>query len=156
MTLWKEWGIYNLETSFTGEALYCGIFYRFLRQITMWLLYLFKLHRDIACRNMLVGATNNVKARFITIRHLSDELTGWQVSDFGLSRESNAYEAKSKEIPYKWTAPEVIKHQVSDKQSDVWSFGVCAWWVDHFVKVTSWLVWQDNREIFSLGKGKNL
>lgn len=71
-------------------------------------------HRDIACRNMLVGGDNQVK-----------------VSDFGLSRESNAYQAKSKEIPYKWTAPEVIDKQVSSKQSDVWSFGVCAWYVLH-------------------------
>ncbi|PRP83930.1 fer (fps/fes related) tyrosine kinase (phosphoprotein NCP94) [Planoprotostelium fungivorum] len=68
------------------------------------------IHRDIAARNMLLDTTRRVK-----------------ISDFGLSRESD-----SKQIPYKWTAPEVIRKGTSTMQSDVWSFGVCAWEIFSF------------------------
>ncbi|PRP76091.1 tyrosine-protein kinase Fer [Planoprotostelium fungivorum] len=74
------------------------------------------IHRDIAARNMLLDTNRRVK-----------------ISDFGLSRESDAYQLKSKQIPYKWTAPEVIRNGTSTMQSDVWSFGVCAWEIFSFV-----------------------
>lgn len=52
-----------------------------------------------------------------------------------MSRHGKIYRATSREIPYKWAAPEVLCDMESSPESDVWSFGVCMW------------------EILSLGKG---
>ncbi|PRP85757.1 hypothetical protein PROFUN_06351 [Planoprotostelium fungivorum] len=68
------------------------------------------IHRDLAARNLLLDAAMNIK-----------------ISDFGLSREDNVYNAKTTAIPYRWAAPEVIQDGVSTLQSDVWSFGVVVW-----------------------------
>ena len=49
------------------------------------------IHRDLAARNCLVGEKDIVK-----------------ISDFGMSREESVYLAKGpRQIPLKWTAPEV-------------------------------------------------
>jgi serine/threonine protein kinase len=45
----------------------------------------------------------------------------------GLSRDAEYYNAETKEIPYKWSAPEVVKYGKSTTASDVWSFGVVMW-----------------------------
>eukprot|EP01117_Protostelium_nocturnum_P018984 TRINITY_DN8080_c1_g1_i1.p1 TRINITY_DN8080_c1_g1~~TRINITY_DN8080_c1_g1_i1.p1 ORF type:complete len:169 (-),score=75.27 TRINITY_DN8080_c1_g1_i1:33-539(-) len=44
-----------------------------------------------------------------------------------MSREDSVYEAKSKILPYKWCAPEVIFEHKSSMKSDVWSYGVVMW-----------------------------
>eukprot|EP01117_Protostelium_nocturnum_P011236 TRINITY_DN407_c1_g1_i1.p1 TRINITY_DN407_c1_g1~~TRINITY_DN407_c1_g1_i1.p1 ORF type:complete len:1519 (+),score=354.97 TRINITY_DN407_c1_g1_i1:113-4669(+) len=75
------------------------------------------IHRDLAARNLLLDSTRHIK-----------------ISDFGMSREDSFYEAKTKVLPYRWCAPEVIHQGTSSSLSDVWSFGVCVW------------------EIFSLGE----
>jgi len=72
------------------------------------------IHRDLAARNCLVGKDYVVK-----------------ISDFGMSREENdegIYTIQTtKEIPIKWTAPEVWYYQTYTSKSDVWSFGILLW-----------------------------
>ncbi|XP_006021754.1 protein-tyrosine kinase 6 [Alligator sinensis] len=67
------------------------------------------IHRDLAARNILVGENNTCK-----------------VGDFGLARliKDDVYLSYSKNIPYKWTAPEAFSQGRYTTKSDVWSFGV--------------------------------
>lgn len=70
------------------------------------------VHKELAARNCLVGYELVVK-----------------VSDFGLSRDKVVYTKsdKSKLIPWKWSAPEVLSNDTNTSLSDVWSFGVLMW-----------------------------
>lgn len=71
------------------------------------------VHRDIAARNALVYAHDNVK-----------------LADFGLSRwveEQSYYKASKCKLPIKWMAPESINFRRFTTASDVWMFGVCMW-----------------------------
>uniref|UniRef100_A0A8D0G464 Tyrosine-protein kinase n=1 Tax=Sphenodon punctatus TaxID=8508 RepID=A0A8D0G464_SPHPU len=67
------------------------------------------VHRDLAARNILVGENNLCK-----------------VGDFGLARliKDDVYLSYSRNIPYKWTAPEALSHGRYSTKSDVWSFGI--------------------------------
>ncbi|XP_075427624.1 protein-tyrosine kinase 6 isoform X1 [Ascaphus truei] len=67
------------------------------------------VHRDLAARNILVGQNNLCK-----------------VADFGLARiiKNEFYQSYSKEIPYKWTAPEALSFGRYTIKSDVWSYGI--------------------------------
>jgi serine/threonine protein kinase len=50
-----------------------------------------------------------------------------QISDFGMSRETNddsLYVSSGGNVPVRWTAPEVLDKHVSSVASDVWSYGV--------------------------------
>ena len=72
------------------------------------------VHRDLACRNVLVGEGKALK-----------------IADFGLSRvvsEGDAYvKTTSGRLPIKWMAIESINDRVFTVQSDVWAFGVVVW-----------------------------
>nr|XP_006823251.1 PREDICTED: focal adhesion kinase 1-like [Saccoglossus kowalevskii] len=71
------------------------------------------VHRDIAARNVLVAAEDNVK-----------------LGDFGLSRwveDQSYYKASKGKLPIKWMAPESINFRRFTTASDVWMFGVCMW-----------------------------
>jgi len=69
------------------------------------------VHRDVACRNILI---KEEEKRLVS-----------QIADFGLSREvEDFYETESGKIPVKWTAPEVFKFNKHSSKSDVWSFGI--------------------------------
>ena len=72
------------------------------------------VHRDLACRNVLVGEGKALK-----------------IADFGLSRvvsEGDAYvKTTSGRLPIKWMAIESISDRVFTVQSDVWAFGVVVW-----------------------------
>ena len=72
------------------------------------------VHRDLACRNVLVGEGKALK-----------------IADFGLSRvvaEGDAYvKTTSGRLPFKWMAIESISDREFTVQSDVWSFGVVLW-----------------------------
>ena len=70
------------------------------------------VHRDLACRNILVGDGKTLK-----------------ITDFGLSREvEEVYVKKTKgRLPLKWMAIESIDAREFTTSSDVWSYGVVLW-----------------------------
>ena len=70
------------------------------------------VHRDLACRNILVGEGKSLK-----------------ITDFGLSREvEEVYVKKTKgRLPLKWMAIESIDAREFTTASDVWSYGVVLW-----------------------------
>ena len=72
------------------------------------------IHRDLACRNVLVGDGKALK-----------------IADFGLSRivqEGDSYvKTTSGRLPFKWMALESINDREYTTQSDVWAFGVVLW-----------------------------
>ena len=72
------------------------------------------IHRDLACRNVLVGDGKALK-----------------IADFGLSRvvqEGDSYvKTTSGRLPFKWMAMESINDREYTTQSDVWAFGVVLW-----------------------------
>jgi len=74
------------------------------------------LHRDLATRNVLIN--------------FDEDKSIAKISDFGLSRETNSsyYTIEnSKNVPIRWTAPEVFKFSKYFQGSDVWSYGVTCW-----------------------------
>ena len=69
------------------------------------------IHRDLACRNILVGDKKVLK-----------------ISDFGLSREGDIYmTTTSGKLPFKWMALESLQDREFTVQSDVWAYGVVLW-----------------------------
>ena len=70
------------------------------------------VHRDLACRNILVGEGKVLK-----------------ITDLGMSRETEeVYVQKTKgRVPLKWMAVESIIMREFTSASDVWSYGVVLW-----------------------------
>ncbi|XP_057303674.1 tyrosine kinase receptor Cad96Ca-like [Hydractinia symbiolongicarpus] len=71
------------------------------------------LHRDLACRNVLIA--NNGRCK---------------VSDLGLARfvgENRTYQSVSERLPIKWMAPESIFYRTFSYKTDIWSFGITLW-----------------------------
>ncbi|KAL9242838.1 hypothetical protein vseg_016798 [Gypsophila vaccaria] len=70
------------------------------------------VHRDLKSSNLLVDKNWNVK-----------------VGDFGLSKLKNAtfLTAKSGGGTPQWMAPEILRNELSNEKSDVFSFGVILW-----------------------------
>ncbi|XP_016907662.1 muscle, skeletal receptor tyrosine protein kinase-like isoform X2 [Apis laboriosa] len=79
------------------------------------------VHRDLACRNCLVGYDFIVK-----------------IADFGMSRDvytCDYYKIKgSRLLPIRWMSPESVMYGRFTLESDVWSFGVVLWEVYSFGK----------------------
>eukprot|EP00056_Hartaetosiga_gracilis_P014494 m.240713 g.240713 ORF g.240713 m.240713 type:complete len:1287 (-) comp15849_c0_seq1:35-3895(-) len=73
------------------------------------------IHRDLACRNVLVGV----------------DLRETKISDYGMARylsESDYYrKASNAKLPVRWMAPESIEDRIWTLKSDVWSFGIVMW-----------------------------
>ena len=72
------------------------------------------VHRDLACRNILVGDGKNLK-----------------VSDFGMSRllpPDEVYVPTSHgPLPLRWMAIEALFYRHFTTKTDVWSYGVVLW-----------------------------
>ena len=72
------------------------------------------VHRDLACRNILIGTHKILK-----------------ITDFGLSRivanDTIYVKTTSGRLPLKWMALESITEREFTTASDVWSFGVVLW-----------------------------
>ena len=70
------------------------------------------VHRDLACRNILV-----------------DEGKVLKISDFGMSREMDEIyvQKHTDRLPPKWMAIESIIAGEFTSASDVWSFGITLW-----------------------------
>uniref|UniRef100_A0A0K8VPD2 Activated CDC42 kinase 1 n=1 Tax=Bactrocera latifrons TaxID=174628 RepID=A0A0K8VPD2_BACLA len=73
------------------------------------------LHRDLACRNVLLASGNKIK-----------------IGDFGLMRalpqEDDCYVmSEHKKVPFPWCAPESLRFRQFSHASDTWMFGVTLW-----------------------------
>lgn len=73
------------------------------------------LHRDLACRNVLLSTVDKIK-----------------IGDFGLMRALPQQEdcyvmTEHKKVPFPWCAPESLKARQFSHASDVWMFGVTIW-----------------------------
>ena len=73
------------------------------------------IHRDLACRNVLMSSADRVK-----------------IGDFGLMRalpqENDCYVmTERKKVPFPWCAPESLKSRQFSHASDTWMFGVTLW-----------------------------
>lgn len=73
------------------------------------------IHRDLACRNVLLASVDKVK-----------------IGDFGLMRalpqEDDCYVmTEKKKVPFPWCAPESLKARQFSHASDAWMFGVTIW-----------------------------
>ncbi|KAH0563856.1 high affinity nerve growth factor receptor-like isoform X1 [Cotesia glomerata] len=79
------------------------------------------VHRDLACRNCLVGKDLIVK-----------------ISDFGMSRDVYTCDyykiGGSRMLPVRWMSPESVIFGRFTLESDVWSFGVVLWEVYSYGK----------------------
>lgn len=73
------------------------------------------LHRDLACRNVLLTSTNKVK-----------------IGDFGLMRALPSQDdyyvmTEHKKVPFPWTAPESLRYRKFSHASDSWMWAVTLW-----------------------------
>lgn len=74
------------------------------------------VHRDLACRNLLLDKQFTVK-----------------ITDFGLARvvamdeveSANEGQTRSYVGPIKWMSPENILDRTYSTKSDVWAYGIC-------------------------------
>ncbi|XP_054283639.1 muscle, skeletal receptor tyrosine protein kinase-like [Macrosteles quadrilineatus] len=79
------------------------------------------VHRDLACRNCLVGDNLRVK-----------------IADFGMSRDVYTCDyykiGGSRLLPVRWISPESVIYGRFTLESDVWSYGVVLWEIYSFGK----------------------
>ncbi|XP_055598876.1 activated Cdc42 kinase Ack [Uranotaenia lowii] len=73
------------------------------------------LHRDLACRNVLLASGNKIK-----------------IGDFGLMRALPQQEdcyvmTEHKKVPFPWCAPESLRYRQFSHASDTWMFAVTLW-----------------------------
>ena len=130
----RFWGIYNdnITQYMVLDYMECGSLLEFLKitpdvpkqdlfqitlSISLGMQVLEKkgfIHRDLACRNILIDKAFSVK-----------------ITDFGLTQKIPSTgifpEEKKRPIPTRWSAPEVIDAKIYLLKSDVWSWAVTIW-----------------------------
>ena len=80
-----------------------GVYLHILCILQEYLAALSVIHRDLACRNVLVGEGKVLK-----------------IADFGLSRDTDLYVSTlSTKLPIRWMAPESIMDRLFSEKSDV-------------------------------------
>mmetsp|Transcript_5876 Transcript_5876/g.14114 ORF Transcript_5876/g.14114 Transcript_5876/m.14114 type:complete len:765 (-) Transcript_5876:16-2310(-) len=94
------------------------------------------IHRDLALRNVVVMMYDLVTMRVKV-----------KVTDFGLSRTGQYYNAEASEIAVRWTAPEALQAKKYSELSDVWSFGVLIWELLDFAEHMPYWEVQDEKEV---------
>jgi len=90
---------------------------------TKGMVYLEKMqiiHRDLACRNLLVDKDNTVKVGDFGLAHVSNK-------DSGVYFNEGA-------MPIRWTAPECLLRDGFTSKSDVWSYGITFWEILNYAK----------------------
>ena len=82
---------------------FIGVYLHILCILQEYLAALSVIHRDLACRNVLVGEGKVLK-----------------IADFGLSRDTDLYVSTlSTKLPIRWMAPESIMDRLFSEKSDV-------------------------------------
>ena len=90
------------------------------------------VHRDLACRNVLVSGKTLLSLSSSLLREDGDPTSMvCQVSDFGLSREMKSSEAVDDyytmvdgKVPIRWSAPESLTAGQYTTATDVWAYGI--------------------------------
>ena len=84
------------------------------------------IHRDISCRNILVGSRRDVYVSdFGLSRRVSGDGDGESTDD--LKAYYKVHNPSDTMLPYRWMSPESMESFVFTRHSDVWSFGVVCW-----------------------------
>ncbi|XP_067936679.1 uncharacterized protein [Watersipora subatra] len=80
------------------------------------------VHRDLACRNILL-----------------DETLSCKIADFGLARDigdAEYYRVNTQKcLPFRWLAPEVFTENTFTSATDVWAYGVTVWEIFQYGEV---------------------
>lgn len=81
------------------------------------------VHRDLACRNVLVDATMTCKvADFGLARGIAGARAGPAATEDG--DEEEYYRSRTGTFPVRWTSPEAMQTMRFSEATDVWSFGI--------------------------------
>ena len=106
--------LWSLSSSFACLFFVCLLLQICSSSFQEYLSSLDIVHRDLACRNILIGENKNLR-----------------ISDFGMSRVvtgDDIYVKTTKgRLPWKWMAIESIVNREFTHASDVWSYGVTLW-----------------------------